>query len=563
MKDDALLTWEGFAEELEEAVPAGVSAPPARLATPPPDREEILTQTGPARLGVYLLVRACVNDFERVAPWKLLYYPPEDPAELLGMVSALLDTIRGVPKRVDAVLHTLPADETAAGDEPTRDDVSFLFRGIHHMVANDLKRLETALTPLRSGLGALPTPAEGTRLCEIAADLKGKYASAMMGAAASLVGQGLYNGVELEPVLFPEKAEEFHSARELVDRLKDATEAIQKLPAYLSFSDLLERWKRQERVDLYALADLPGLRGKLGKLLQEGNRRALYSGDYHQISRREMLLSERVTELERLHLQTWTAPRDARDLSEVYARMGQLVLEIAAVLDAHLLKELIGEKQVNGLRGRAAMAKGKPAASPATGVDALVPLLAEDDLRIYFELLLGAVCRRASLSVAPPPARPAAPPAPAPQAVPAAPAPRPKPAPPPAPPRPAVVAAPVNQKAALAKIDGLLAELMAPTHPNLSAFKMTQRLLAKHARIPDAMFQSIFPYLEEVRDKLVPALRSVAPYQGVTEDVVNRLEAYCSDLLRADPAQGKEELSKKMERLPRFLEAVRSVVPHG
>jgi hypothetical protein len=370
MKDDALLTWEGFAEELEDAVPAGFSAPPAQLSSPPADREDILTQTGPARLGVYLLVRACVNDFERMAPWKLLYYPPEDPAELLGMVSALLDTIRGVPKRVDAVLHTLPSDEATPEDEPTRDDVSFLFRGIHHMVANDLKRLETALTPLRSGLGALPTPAEGTHLCEIAADLKGKYASAMMGAASSLVGQGLYNGVELEPVLFPEKAEEFHSARELVERLRDATESIQKLSAHLSLPELLERWRRQERVDLYALADLPSLRGKLGKLLQEKNRRALYSGDYHQISRREMLLSERITELERLHLQTWTTPRGAEDLSGAYDRMAQLVLEIAAILDANLLKELLGEKQVNGLRGRAVMAKGKPAtgatAPPAT-----------------------------------------------------------------------------------------------------------------------------------------------------------------------------------------------------
>jgi hypothetical protein len=584
MKDDALLTWEGLAEELAEAVADEVSVPAASLASPPPDREEILTQTGPARLGVYLLVRACVNDFERVAPWKLLYYPPEDPAELLGMVSALLDTIRGVPKRVDAVLHTLPSDETVAGDEPTRDDVSFLFRGIHHMVANDLKRLETALTPLRSGLGALPGPAEGTRLCEIAADLKGKYASAMMGAAASLVGQGLYNGVELEPVLFPEKAEEFLSARELVERLREATEAIQKLPSHLSLTDLLERWRRHERVDLYALADLPSLRAKLGKLLQEKNRRALYSGDYHQISRREMLLSERITELERLHLQTWTAPRDTGDLGDVYARMVQLVLEIAAVLDAHLLKELIGEKQVNGLRGRAVMAKGKPATAPVNGVDALVPLLAEDDLRIYFELLLGAVCRRASLSVpsapaapepvppapvvplrarkpaaevSPPPARPAAPPAPKPQAV-SSPAPA-----KPAPPRPAPVA-PADQKAALARIDSILVELMAPANPNLSAFKMTQRLLAKHARIPNAMFQSIFPYLEEVRDKLVPALRPIVPYQGVTEDVVNRLEAYCNDLLRADPslAEIREEISKKMERLPRFLEAVRSVVPH-
>ncbi len=572
MKDDALLTWEGFAEELDEAVPAGVSAPPASLPSPPADREDILTQTGPARLGVYLLVRACVNDFERMAPWKLLYYPPEEPAELLGMVSALLDTIRGVPKRVDAVLHTLPADEAAGEDEPTRDDVSFLFRGIHHMVANDLKRLETALTPLRSGLGALPTPAEGTRLCEIAADLKGKYASAMMGAAASLVGQGLYNGVELEPVLFPEKAEEFRSARELVERLREATQAIQKLPSHLPFSNLLERWRRQERVDLYALADLPSLRASLGKLLQEKNRRALYSGDYHQISRREMLLSERVTELERLHLLTWTTPRGTEDLSAAYARMVQLVLEIATVLDANMLKELIGEKQVNGLRGRAVMGKGKPATA-ATGVDALVPLLAEDDLRIYLELLLGAVCRRASLTVpqpepapapapvvpmpvrkpaaaeVPPPVRPVA--SPKTQAVP----------PPPAKPAPRPVAAPVDRKASLARIDALLVELMSPANPHLSAFKMTQRLLAKHARIPDTMFQSIYPYLEEVRDKLVPALRPIVPYEGITEDVVQRLETYCNDLLRIDPSVG-EEISKKMDRLPRFLEAVRSVVPH-
>jgi pyruvate/2-oxoglutarate dehydrogenase complex dihydrolipoamide acyltransferase (E2) component len=198
-------------------------------------------------------------------------------------------------------------------------------------------------------------------------------------------------------------------------------------------------------------------------------------------------------------------------------------------------------------------------------VDALVPLLTEDDLGIYFELLLGAVLRRASLSVRPaeapsppppPPVRPTAPPAPKPKAAPASAPPKPAAAP-----RPSA-AAPADQKAALAKINALLVELMSPKNPNLSAFKMTQRLLSKHARIPDAMFQSIYPYLEEVRDKLVPALRPVIPYQGITEDVVSRLETFCNELLRADSSQAKEEVSKKMERLPRFLEAVRSVVPH-
>lgn len=560
MKDDALLAWpDGFAEELEEAVPAGLFAPQARLASPPPDREAILAESGPGRLPVYLLVRACINDFERIAPWKLLYYPPEDPAQLLSMIIALMDTIRGVPKRVDAVLHTLPEEGAVGDDEPTREDASFLFHGIHHMVANDLKRLETALLPLRSGNGALPTPAEGTHLCEVAADLKGKYASAMMGAAASLVGQGVWNGVELEPILFPEKAEEFRSTRELVDTMKEATEAIQKLPEQLPFAGLIERWRQKERADHYALAELPSLRGKLGRLLQERNRRALYSGDYHQISRREMLLSDRVHELERLHQQTWTLPRGAAELEPVYVRLEQLLLEIAAVLDANLLKALLGEKKVNDLRARAAMAKGKPATS-AAGLDSLLPLLAEDDLRIYFELLLGAVLRRACLTVPPPAPEPA--PLPVPEPVRAAPAAAPKPAPKPKPAAPAPV---VDQAATLAKVNRILVELMSATNPNLSSYKMTQRLLAKHTRIPDAMFQSIYPYLEEVRGKLVPALRLLVPYKGVTEDVVSRLEAYCSDLLRIDPTPErlKDEIPRKLDRLPRFLEAVRSVVPQS
>ena len=581
MKDDALLAWpDGFAEELEEAVPAGLYAPQVRLATPPPDREAILAESGPGRLPVYLLVRACINDFERIAPWKLLYYPPEDPAQLLSMIIALMDTIRGIPKRVDTVLQTLPEEGTVGvgEDEPTREDASFLFHGIHHMVANDLKRLEAALLPLRAGNGALPTAAEGTNLCEIAADLKGKYSSAMMGAAASLVGQGVWNGVELEPILFPEKGEEFRSTRELVDMMKEATEAIQKLPEQVPFAGLIERWRQKERVDQYALADLPSLRGKLGKLLQERNRRALYSGDYHQISRREMLISERVNELERLHQLTWTLPRGVSELDPVYTRLEQLLLEIAAVLDANLLKTLLGEKKVNDLRARAVMAKGKTG-TWSTGLDALLPLLAEDDLRIYFELLLGAVLRRACLTVPPPTPAPApesiyeptfeplTPPPPPVEPVRPAPAP-PKAAAPKAAPKPKPEPAPVpvvDQAATLAQVNQILVELMSPNNPNLSAYKMTQRLLAKHTRIPDAMFQSIYPYLEEVRGRLVPALRPLVPYKGVTEDVVNRLEAYCGDLLRIDPTPErlKDEIPRKMDRLPRFLEAVRSVVPQS
>jgi len=309
------------------------------------------------------------------------------------------------------------------------------------------------------------------------------------------------------------------------------------------------------------LRHLPSLRGKLARLLRERSRRALYSGDYHQISLREVLLSERANELERLHQQTWaaTAPgsASAQALEPVYARLAQLTLEIAAVLDVTILKRMIGDKRVDSLRARISMSKGRPApATAAEEVDALLPLLAEDDLRIFFELLLGNVMRRACLSV-PTPAEPTEPPAPP---APAVTAPAVTRRPPPAP------AAPLRPelRSAFLKIHETLAELLAPGHPHLNAFRMTQRLLAKSSRIPAGMFQSIHPYLDEVRVLLVPELRRIVPYRGITEEALDRLDGYCYDLLHADPSLAtlRDEIPKKMERLLRFLEAVRAAVPN-
>ena len=572
MKDDFLLALsDGIFDDPDDTAAASAAAASVAFSTPS-SREAVLARVGPVKTSVYQFVRECIDDFERIAPWRPLYYPPEDPAELVTLVGSLLDFIRGIPKRVEALLATIPAGE-GSGEEPGREDVGFLFNGLHRMVAHELKRIDTNLAPFRGG-SAVPSTVEGQLLCELCADLKGKYTSALMGSAASLVGQGLWNGVELEPVLFPEKAEEFRCTRELVDSLKDVIEAIRHLPEHVPFAELRERWSQGQRVDQYALADLPSLRGKLGRLLRERSRRALYSGDYHQISRREVLLSERANELERLHQQTWAATASgALEPTPVHARLAQLTLEIAAVLDVTILKAIIGDRKVNDLRARVAMAKGRPAPAGAEGPDALLPLLAEDDLRIFFELLLGNVLRRASLSVstpaepeaAPPPAaKPAAPAARPPAAVkpaakpPAAPAPAPAPTKPPEPPpRPDLFPA-------FRRAHEVLGELLGASNPHLNAFRMTQRLLEKHARIPGAMFESIHPYLEQIRTKIVPVLRRIAPYQGITDDAVDRLDGYCYDLLHADPALAplREEIAKKMERLLRFLEAVRAALPN-
>ncbi len=50
-----------------------------------------------------------------------------------------------------------------------------------------------------------------------------------MGASSSLIAGARWNGVEIEPVLFPEKAEEFDRNRRLVETLAEVTEAITNL----------------------------------------------------------------------------------------------------------------------------------------------------------------------------------------------------------------------------------------------------------------------------------------------------------------------------------------------
>lgn len=581
--------------------------PPVRLASPPSTREEILAQVGPARIAVYEMVRGSVDELEKTAPWRLLYYPPQEPEAFLGLLDSLIQLIESIPKRVAVTLGKIPkapAGPAEADDEPTREDVRFMFSGIHHMVAHELKRLESTLGPVRErGPGVSATPEERQLLCELSADLKGKYASSMMGAAASLIAQGLWDGVELEPVLFPEKAEEFRNTRELVELLKEVLQAIRQLPEQVRFRELMAGWQQGDRADQYALADLPSLRGRIAKLLKEKTRRALYSGDYHQISRREMLLSERIRELETLHEKTWASTDHGmgqQDLVPTYVRLVQLTLEMAAVLDVTILKDLLGEKKVDGLRARVTSAKNRTAPAKTGGTDSLILLLAEDDLRIFLELLLGAVQRRASLSVTMREAveAPSTPPAPVPAPVvavpPVSPAlpeiddwalpppipeyqaeavdvssppimdwaePEPTPESPPPPPDAGPKA---NLRPALRVASDLLNDLLAPANPNLSSFKMTQRLLSKHARIPAAMFQSIHPYLKDVQDRLVPSLKQITPFRGITDEAVQKLEGFCNDLRspNVSPADLKEDVPKKMERLLRFLEALRAAVPN-
>lgn len=143
----------------------------------------------------------------------------------------------------------------------------------------------------------------------------------------------------------------------------------------------------------------------------------------------------------------------------------------------------------------------------------------------------------------------------------------PDPPPMPAPPAPALSVEPgmrSNLRPSLKAVSDVLNDLLAATNAHLSSFKMTQRLLSKHARIPAAMLQSTHPYLQEIQERLVPVLRQITPFHGITDEAVKKLESYCRELRRADlsPSQLKDDIPKKMERLLLFLGALRSAVPN-
>jgi hypothetical protein len=113
----------------------------------------------------------------------------------------------------------------------------------------------------------------------------------------------------------------------------------------------------------------------------------------------------------------------------------------------------------------------------------------------------------------------------------------------------------------LARIHAVLVDLQAPTNAHWSSFRMTQRLLEKHARIPVAMFHAVHPFLEDVLTRLLPDLKAIAPYPGLTEAAVASLETVCRELCQGDPepAQFAGEVPRKLERILRFLDALRSL----
>lgn len=388
----------------------------------PPDREALLSMVGVHKENIYQMVRQILDDMEAAAPWEGLYYPPNDSQAFLDMENAFLDVIEKIPPRLKKLTESFLLEGMDPEAEQVLGDAEFFFGAIHDNVAGEIKKLSNKLRALAVTSGSIAlTPAERAFACEITADLKGKYASSIMGAAATLIASGLWNGVEIEPILFPEKLEEFQRNELLVQILQEVVGNINNLLEELPLAELVQQWEKGQRVDQYALTTLYSFLGNLGKLMKGKCRRALYSGDYHQIQKRETLLSSRINELTTLHHVTWgTVPKEVIGGADVpiYPLMIQKATELAAILDLDIMRKIVGGDTVKDMLSIVTVEKEQqkaesrdnpyltiePKASPLRQklpehLRSLVPLLYDEDLQKFLMLLLGSVQKRASLEV--------------------------------------------------------------------------------------------------------------------------------------------------------------------
>lgn len=500
-------------------------------ARPPADARTLLAQASPRGRAMWGLVRRLLDELEPLVPWSLLYAPPSDTRDLVRRLGALQARLEQVPEEVASELAELAHLSRRDEEREALAEAEFYFTTLHEMTADDRQRLGGALA--RAGLKRSLSRADIDALCELAADLKGKYASAVMGAAAALVSEGRWSGVEA--ALFPEKAEEAERNRRLLGALENASRALRVVVSSFPWQAVLESWRAGRPLDRYALSDLVSLRAHLLRLLTVANRRALYSGDYQQLRGREGRLGARLRELEEVHLRTLELPPGGESAGdELFERASELLLEAAAVLDADVVRAQLGAERIEALRA---------AGAAGGGTEGLAELLAAEDLETYVDLLIGAVRKRASIAfgAAPPQPGPAAP-------VDADETP------------PAVVPA-VDRAAARvhgARLLGALARLTGADNPRWRAFQMVSKLQARLGALPPALWHEVLPLLGELAADLLPILDEAVAAGAVPAAAVDTLRGCAERLADRDPARPESaaESAGDLARIVRLLESL-------
>ncbi len=517
------------------------------LAPTPPatgDREALIAGANPRGRAIYGLVRRLVDELDEAAPWSLLYAPPADRDELRTHLGRLLGRVEDAPSRIAKELVGSPTANAEPRERAALEEAAFYFTALHHMTASNRRLLRSALD--RMPEEAVLSRATADYLGEVAADLKGRYSSAMMGAATALISDGRWVGADMEAVLFPEKAEEQLRNRGLLAALEAAKRAAEAVGTDFPWLEVLTSWRAWRPVDRYALSDLIDFRHGLFPLLSLSNRRALYAGDYHHLQRREVLLGSRLRAIEELHLMSLDVAIETseEEKSDLYSRLCQLLLEVAAIVDVTVLRSLVGAERVRELR--------ETEVEEGVEVDPLVFLVGEEDLTFFLTLLLGAVGKRTSLvadaarDTAPGPGearREAA------RVVEEA-------------PRPARLG-PVRadtraMQQAGEKLASALSRLTSRTNDSWRAFQMVHNLHIRLRFLPAALTAEARPFLAELRTELVPLLDEAHAVGALSDDVAETLRGCIGRLTAAGGpgSGGGAEPANDLVRVMRLLESL-------
>jgi hypothetical protein len=110
----------------------------------------------------------------------------------------------------------------------------------------------------------------------------------------------------------------------------------------------------------------------------------------------------------------------------------------------------------------------------------------------------------------------------------------------------------------LERLHHILQSLQSNENPHWSSFRMLQRLLTRHARIPPSIVQGAHPFVFEVLNELVPQLEVAASFGAVPQEARRRLVECCMALTddRLSPEQMVDEVPAHLGRLHRLLEAL-------
>lgn len=484
---------------------------------------------------MWLIARQSCDEIEAIAPWGDLYAPPRDPVAAARLASTVHNWALGLRSRIDQGVQSLAA---AAADPAFLEEVDIYLGAVSAMLRADVMRLGTAIESARRPKAA----EEAARLaCEIAADVKGKGTSSLMGATAALVAEGHWDPVATEPLLFAEKSEEFRRNQELLDATLELAGTIHRIRASEVVARLGRAWGGGTVPDRWSSADLGLLVAQTAQMLRPERRQALYAGDFHQLERRLRMLSQRVGELDRLH----AAMVDGFDDPQARPRILALLREIAAIVDTGSLQDLLPPGELARLRSLLELSRqldghldldsaARRGDLPSDRAP-LLALLADDDLATFVGLLAANVARRASFQL----------PAPAPTT--------------PARTRLTSSSPKPREQAAETRreIDNLrtkLQALRADSFPGAREFRLVVRLLATHDRLPDALLSGCKPYLHALIDELVPAIEPLVDRGLVPASA--RHELVSDALAVAGGAARGTEAPPALRRLARVIDSL-------